>query len=76
VNTRDPDWSQENRETDYQLPLRSEVNNNPQWEANSPSQVRDVELTFEYWESKEFYEVRASGPVFDNDHWAGRLVKP
>lgn len=76
MNTGEPKRYPENGGGDYQLSLHSEVNNNPKWHPGDPSQQRDITLSFDYWESKQFYEIRANGRVFNNETWAGRLLKP
>ena len=76
MNTGDLESGPESQEADYQLSLRPQINNNPEWDSGSPSKLRDVSLTFEYWETKQVYEVRATGPIFNNEYWAGQLLKP
>jgi hypothetical protein len=76
VNTGDPEGHPKDQDADYQLLLHPRINNNPKWDAVSPSQPRDVHLTFDYWETREVYEVRATGQIFNHEYWAGRLPKP
>jgi hypothetical protein len=76
VSAEDSTRSPEHGKHDYQLLLRSEVNNNPTWHVAEPSRQRDIWLRFDYFESSQVYVVSASGRVFDNQTWSGKLPKP